>query len=183
MATVLDVGLLQYFEIIFPVILVFAVVFATLQKTKVIGEAVQINALIAIVAGLLMLLSQKAVKVINFVIPWFAIAIFFFLFLILLFKLFGMKDDTLVAAVKDKAVYWVLIGICLAIFGAGLSNVLGQEALEAGTGESGTAVTADGNTASGTYESNIWSIMSNPKILGVAIIFVIAVFMIALLTG
>ena len=38
MATVLDIGLLEYFSIIFPAILIFLLVFALLQKIKILGD-------------------------------------------------------------------------------------------------------------------------------------------------
>ncbi|MBS3124460.1 hypothetical protein J4437_07585 [Candidatus Woesearchaeota archaeon] len=185
MATVLDVGLLSYFSVIFPVLLVFAIVYALLSKTKAIGEAPHINALVAIVVALVILLSDKAIKIINNMIPWFAVAVIFFILMIFLFKMFGMQDETLITAVKDKSVYWTIIGICLAIFAAAAGSVFGQDALEAGTGEATTdsIEAADGSTASSDFQSNIWSIMKNTKILGMAIIFTIAVFAIALLSS
>ena len=47
MATFLDVGLFSYFNVIFPVLLIFALVFALLQKTKILGTNITINAIIA----------------------------------------------------------------------------------------------------------------------------------------
>ena len=173
MATVLDVGLLEYFSAIFPVILVFALVYAVLFKAKVIGDKPAINAIIAIVAGLLMLLSEKAIQVLNFMIPWFAVVIFFFVLMILLFKIFGLKDESLQSAIKDKAVYWAFIGICMAIIGVSFANAFGQEALEAGSGDG----------AAGDFQSNIFRIIQHPKILGVIVIISIAVMSIAVLTG
>lgn len=173
MATVLDVGLLQYFSVIFPVILIFAVVYAVLFKTKVIGDKPAVNAMVAIVAGLLMLLSEKAMQVLNFMIPWFAVAIFFFILMIMLFKIFGLKDESLQSALKDKAVYWAFIGISLAIIGIAFANAFGQEALEAGSGDS----------ANGDFQSNIFNIIKHPKILGVIVVMSIAVMAIAVLTG
>ena len=183
MATVLDVGLIEYFSFIFPVLLIFAIVFAILQKSKAVGESPAINAIIAIIAGLLMLLSNEAMQVINFMIPWFAVAILFFILMLLLFKVFGLKDESLVTAVKDKAVYWTLIGISLAIIGVSMGNVFGQQALEDGQGVDGGVVSGDGSTVSGNFEGNVFSILSNSKVLGMIIIFAIAIFAIALLTG
>jgi hypothetical protein len=91
MASFLDLGLIQYFSAIFPVLLVFAVVYALLQKTKAVGGTPTINALIAIVAGFLILLSEKAIAVVNFIIPWFAVVIIFFVLMILVFYTFGLK--------------------------------------------------------------------------------------------
>lgn len=181
MATVLDVGLVSYFQVIFPVLLIFAVVYAALHKTKVIGETAWVNALIAIIAGLLILLSEKAIQIVNFMLPWFAIAILFFILMILLFKVFGLKDESLESAVKDKAVYWTIIGVALAIVGIAFGNAFGQEALDAGHG-TGEVVEGQADVSGSSFQSNIWGIITHPKVLGFIVIMTIAVFAIALLS-
>ena len=185
MATFLDTSLLTYFSSVFPVLLVFAFMFAILQKTKAIGETPAINALVSAVAALLILLAPKAIRIINFMIPWFAVVIIFFILLILVFKIFGLKDESLVAVVtKDGSVYWTLIAICLAIVGAAMGDAFGQEALVAGgTADGGVAIEGSRTTTGGDFQSNVWSIVKNPKILGMIIIFAIAVLAISLLTS
>lgn len=175
MATILDVGLLQYFSVVFPVILVFAIVYALLFKTKAIGDNPAINALIAIVAGLLMVLSEKALEILNFMIPWFAIAVIFLIMLIMLFKVFGLKDDSLTAVLKDKAVYWALILVALGIVGAAFANSFGQDIVDAGTGE--------GDAGANDALSNVIKILTNSKVLGFIVIIAIAVAAVFLLTG
>jgi hypothetical protein len=172
MATLLDVGLLQYIEVVFPVILVFAVVYAVLYKTKVIGDKPTLNAIIAIITGLLMVVSDKAGEVINFMIPWFSIAIIFLLMLFLLLKLFGLSDDNLTNVLKDKAVYWSIILVALAIFGAAFLTVFGQDVLDVNTGDSEPSAFSD-----------VIKVLTSPKILGLAVLIAIAVAAIFLLTG
>ena len=79
MVTVLDVGLIQAFDIIFPVLLVFALVFAVLQKTKVIGDSVGINSIIAVAVAFMVMLSDTLVQMISFMVPWFVVVIIFFI--------------------------------------------------------------------------------------------------------
>ena len=88
MATILDLGLLQSFDVIFPVILIFALVFAILQKTKIVGDSLGINSIIAVAVAFMALLSENVIQVVKFIVPWFTIAIIFFLLIILVFQVF-----------------------------------------------------------------------------------------------
>src|SRR3989338_347440 len=128
MATILDLSLLEGISFVFPWLLGFAFMYAILAKTKVIGENKGLNAIIAVVAAFTILLSKAAVAIINFVIPWFAVAIIFFILLVLLFMIFGHTDASIFAYIKeDKGVGWGLFVVGLLIVIAGFGAVFGQE--------------------------------------------------------
>lgn len=175
MATLLDVGLLQYFGAIFPMLMVFALVYALLQKTKALGENSAINALIAVVAAFLILLSPSAQALITFMIPWIAVAIIFFVLLMLVFQMFGMKEADWGKVVKDKSFYWTVLGIFIVIIIAGFGDVFGQSALEYSQNAS------SGNV--GDFRENAFSVIFHPKILGMIVLFVIAIMAVALLSS
>lgn len=184
MATFLDVGLLRYFNIIFPFLLVWALVFALLQKTKLVGsDRVGINAIIALAFAFMVSLSDAAVQIINFMIPWFTIAIIFFLLIILIFQIFGAGEKDIFAYVqKDKGIGWIIIGIVLIIAGAAFANVFGQDLLsQAGSGETAVNVSS-GGVASADFQRNIYTTLFHPKVLGIIVLFAIAIFAIALLS-
>ena len=102
MATLLDLGLLRYFSVIFSFILVWALVFALLQKTKILGDKAGLNVLLAVAVAFLVSLSDNVVQIINFMIPWFTIAIIFFVLLIPKIK---------AAFFVEKISFWVQIEI------------------------------------------------------------------------
>lgn len=179
MATPLDLGLLQVVDFIFPFLLVWAFVFAMLQKTKIIGDALVVNALIATVIGFTVLLSRTVVDLINFMIPWFAIAIIFFILLLLLFMIMGYKE---VNAYSDPGVRWVLIAVGILIAFAAFGKVLGQSLLEQ-AGETGEVPVGEESAASASFQQNIYATVFHPKVLGLLIVFAIAVFTVALLSG
>ncbi len=182
MATVLDLGLLEYFNVVFSFILVWTLVFALLQKTKVLGEKVGLNGLIAVAVAFLVSLSDNVVEMIRFMIPWFAIAIIFFVLLILIFMVFGAGEKDIFEYIKrDRSVGWVIIGVVLVIVGASFSNVFGQELLSQAAEGGATEVTA-GGVATGSFEQNIYATLFHPKVLGMIILFVVAIFTIALLS-
>lgn len=185
MATVLDLSLLQPFSFIFPFLVVFAIVFAILQKTKLISGSSGINSIIAVAAAFLVILSEKAILLLNFIIPWFAVAIVFFLLLILVFMVFGAKESDIFSAIKsDKAIIWVLLGIILAIMGAGFASVFGQDLTNAAF-QPGVEVnvTGEGGVATPNYSTNLMATLFHPKILGIIVLFAIVIFAVLLLTG
>ncbi len=178
MVTVLDLGLLKVVDFIFPFLLVWAFVFALLQKTEVVGKALGVNALIATVVGFTVLLSRTVIDLINFMIPWFAIAIIFFVLMILLFMVMGYKD---VNAYQDPALRWVLIAVGILIVFAAFGKVLGQSLLEQGA-QAGTVVEGT-DVAGGGFQQNIFATVFHPKVLGLLVLFAIAVFTVALMSG
>ncbi|MFH0701376.1 MAG: hypothetical protein V2A62_02985 [Candidatus Woesearchaeota archaeon] len=195
MATVLDLGLVNYFSNIYPVLIVWAIVFALLQKTKVIGQSMGINGIISVVIALMTLLSPTLVAIVNFMVPWFALLIIFIVLLMLAFMTFGAKDTDIASVIKNKTFLWVMIGVCLLIFGAAVGNVMGQQLTEASFSD-GTTVINNGSlpanaagelstgtsTATPNFQSNIYAIATHPKVLGMVVLFAVMIFAIALLT-
>src|SRR3989344_3721754 len=179
MASLIDLGIFQLFDFIFPVLLVWAFVFALLQKTEVIGKSIGINAIIASVASLTVLLSRTVIDLINFIIPWFAIAIIFFVLMILLFMVMGAKD---IQAYKQTNIQWILVAVGILIVVAGFGKVLGQSLLEQ---SAQTENVAEGQeaVAGADFQENIYATLFHPKILGLLVVVAIVVFTVALLSG
>src|SRR3989344_1172844 len=184
MATVLDVGLIQSFDVIFPFLIVFAMVFAILSKTNVLGKSMGINATVAVASAFMVLFSRTLIEVINFMVPWFAIAIVFFVLLILVFTMFGANEEMFANAIKDQKLQWALIGVCLLIAVAAFANVLGQQLTEQAFQEGGdVTIDPDTGVATQNFDTNIYSTLFHPKVLGLIVLFAIAIFAIAFLSG
>ena len=186
MATVLDLGLIRAFDVIFPVILVWAVVFALLQKTKAISDNPSVNATIGVAAAFMILLSDAAVDIINFVMPWFTVAIIFFTLLLLVFYVFGLKDEQLGAVVSDKGVYWTLIAVGIVIILAAFGNVFGQQLTDQSfTDADGNVIEVDrdAGVATSDHRQNLVNTLFHPSVLALILIFTIAIFMTFLLTS
>lgn len=184
MATILDLGLLSVMDMIFPFLLVFALIYAILHKFEPLGKSAGINALISVVVAMMVLLSETVTAVINFMIPWFAIFIIFLILMLLTFAIFGAKDTDYLGYLKNNnSVGWALLGVSLLIILAALGNVLGQNI---GPYLDEQAAVQDGDassTATGNYMTNLMATLFNPKILGMIVIFIIAIFAVILLTG
>lgn len=174
MVTFLETGLLNYFAIIFPALLVFAIVFALLDKTKILGENRGINAIIAIVLAFIVMLSANVAEVINLMAPWFVILFVFILLLLMVYKMMGASDQNLTNVITSyKGLQWTIaiLGIIIAI--AAIANVYGPKL---------THLTDEGNETSEGFTSEVGETFFHPKVLGMLLIFLIAVFAIALLT-
>lgn len=183
MATFLDVGLLNYFSIIFPALLVFAIVYAILNTTKIIGGNKSLDAIVAVALGFMVLLSEDIVQVINFMAPWFVLVFIFVLLLVLVYRTAGATDKDITEYIRtDRSVKWAIFAVGIIIFLAGLGTVLGQNIGPYLQGGNATTIEdIQSGVATGDWEQNVTATLFHPKILGVIMVLVIAVFAIALL--
>ncbi|MBT4446481.1 hypothetical protein HOA92_04700 [archaeon] len=178
MASALDLGLLQYFAVIFPTLLVFVLVYAILGKFKLLGESTAINSIVAICCAILVSLSEGVVSLIVFMAPWFVFVFILILLFLLIMKTFGTTDaDILNVVTRDAAVTWTILGIVIIIVVAGFTFTFGQDILD-------QSQSVDDGTGNGEdIENNIFQVIFHPKILGVLVLFGISVMAIGLLTG
>ena len=154
-----------------------------LQKTKAVTDTVAINAIIAVMIAFLVLISDTIITMITFMIPWFAIMIIFLVLMLLLFQIFGAKDSDFSAAVKHPAVMWMVIAISAVIFLASLGQVIPEDIVQLTGGETTTVSTGDLSTSGGGFSQNLIGILFNQKVIGLVIVFLVAVFAIAFLSG
>src|SRR3989344_8418621 len=83
-------------EIFLPFLLVFAIVFAVLEKTKIFGEKSKINVVVAFIIGLLLVVQQGVVATINNFLPQVSLIIVVALaFLLLVGMLAGREFEGL----------------------------------------------------------------------------------------
>ena len=186
MATFLDIGLLEYFSVIFPALLVFVIVFALFEKYKLLGESKTIHAIVAIAVAFMVMLLKDVLDIINFISPWFVLVFIFVVLLLMVYKIMGVTDEKLTEFIQtDNATKWFIFAIGMIIIVAGISHVYGQRLLPVTTGESGEVVNATIEEGAGTtssFQSNVATIFFNTKVLGLILIMLVAVFSISLLT-
>src|SRR3989338_7637930 len=179
MVTFLDTSVLKAFDVVYAFLFVWALMYAILHKVKFVSTSSGVNAVIATAAAFIVILSRNIVEMINFMIPWFTIVIIMVVLLLLIFQIFGFKEADMAKAVKDKAIYWTLIGIAIVIMFAAFSNVFGQSILEAGQQARGEI----NDTSVPGFQQSLFVTLFNPKVLGLIILFAIAVMTVALLSG
>lgn len=181
MATFLEtLSILNFFSALFAALLVFAVVFAILNKTRILGESKVIQWIVAIALGLLTLVYPDIISLVEFISPWFVLLFIFLILLLLAYRLFGYSEENILEYVKsDRTINWVLVAVGVIILLAGIFNVFGESALQATAGGNATS---EGDSGSG-FQENVFSTLFSPQLLGVLLVFAIAVFAIAFLGG
>ncbi len=101
-----------FVEIILPFILVFVVIFAILQKTKILGEGKkQIDALVALVIGLLVVSFGYATGIIVSLVPFLAVGTVVILVFMLLYGMAFVEKDSFKLPVWVRGVIGVLAAL------------------------------------------------------------------------
>ncbi len=84
-----DFGVYQY---LLPFLLVFSIMFAILNKTKVLGGKTNIDGVVAMVGGLLLVVQQDIVETINTFLPKVSLIIVVILMFLILVALVAGKE-------------------------------------------------------------------------------------------
>jgi len=97
-------------EMILPFLLVFVLVFAILQKSKILGEdKAQVDALISLVIGLILITVPFARDVVVNLMPWLAIGLAVMLVFMLLYGF--VAGESASGQKWQKIVFGIIIGV------------------------------------------------------------------------
>jgi len=95
---------------ILPFLLIFTIVFAVLQKAKIFGEGKkQIDAIVALVIGLLAISFRYAIGIIVELVPFLAVSLVIILVLLILLGSFHKEGEFEL----PKGIKWVLISLSM----------------------------------------------------------------------
>ena len=169
MATFLDIGLLQKFEIIFPFLLVLVVVWGVLSYSKFLGDNKLIHGIIALALAILVLFSDSIREVLNRIAPWFVLLIMFIFFLMLLSKMGG---DT--GAGVGEGAGWMKMTIVIIALIILLFTIVDVMVWDEDTQTAGDIVTG-GDVGEGG-KASFFAVLRHPAVLGLIIILLIATF-------
>jgi len=113
MATFLDIGLLEYFLPVFSFILILVLLYAILQKTKLLGGKSGIDFAVSVFITLIATLSGRTIDFINVSIPWFVLLVVAIV-LIFIVTSIGLKGEILDIPYLKNVVLFVSLIIILA---------------------------------------------------------------------
>jgi hypothetical protein len=114
MATFLDIGLLEYLLPVFSFILILVLLYAILQKTKLLGGKPGLDFTISIFIALVAMLSGKTFDFVSVSIPWFVLLIVAVV-LIFLVTSVGMKGGDIFQIVNFRNILaWIALIIVIA---------------------------------------------------------------------
>ena len=163
MATLFDLGTLNFFVPLFVFILIFVVLYALFEKTKLFGEEKNIHALVAFTFSILFIIVKPLRDLVTTITPWFVIFFFLIFILIVAVLMVGFKESDITKYLSDNSgVATTGIVILIVIFLLGLRTVYpGSLGFPSGD--------------SGNFE-DLRRTFFNPRILGFFLVFVIAYF-------
>ena len=97
-------------EMLLPFLLVFVVVFAILQKSKILGDGkAQIDAIVALVIGLILIGVPQPRDIIVGIMPWMAVAVAVILVFLILYGF--VAGDLSKAPTWMKTTFGILAGL------------------------------------------------------------------------
>ena len=135
MATLLDVGIMENFGVVFIVLLVFLVIFGLLEYIKAFGEEKRgLHSIIALMIAFLFIISKAATNMVAIMVPWFIVLAVFIFFVLFLVRIFGVGEADMVKLIKDPNVHPWIIAFSALILIFALGSTLGQTLLEKGEG-------------------------------------------------
>ncbi len=157
----LDVSMLEFLSPVFSFLFIFAVVYAVLDKFKLMGDNRSVKVVAAFSIALLFLFSAPARNFISLTTPWFAILLVGALMLLSIFMFIGLSESDLAKAAKDVKVYWSIIIIGLLVFTIALVQVF----------ETGSSDLKPGPR---TFEGI--NALVHPRVLGAIFLLIVAAF-------
>ena len=89
----LDVSMFGNFLPVFVFVLIFTLLYALLEKTKLLGSNSSLNFLISMSIAFISLFSGNAMKLVLFVLPWYIFLMVFLVSIFSLFLFYGMKEE------------------------------------------------------------------------------------------
>lgn len=173
MATPLDTGLLQKFDIIFPFLLVMVLVYVVLGRVSWFKDKQAFCFVIAFALGIMTIFSRVAVRTINMMAPWFVLLFIFMILVLMAYMAFGVKEETILDTItKGKYAtdfaYWILALVLIIGIGS-LTTVISEE-------QGFTSTTGTTEAPATGEKAGFWETIFHPKILGLALLMLVALF-------
>jgi hypothetical protein len=189
MPSLLDLGGLTIFQRVWPFLLVMVTVYAILGVIEPFKDNKAVRALIAFVMAVLTLLYPIAWKTINLSAPWFVLFGVFIMFILIAYQMFGVSQEKIAGVFESKnygttVIYWTLAIILIIALGS-LASVVSQEKKFTSLSEGGVAPTEGlpAGTTTGqapvSEEVGFFATITHPKVLGLALVLLIAFFTIS----
>lgn len=167
MASVLDIGILEYFTPVFVFLFVFAIIFAVLQKTEILGKNKGMSSLVAFALAVMFVLTPELTKLANIALPWFAVLLISIVLLVSLFLFLGVKGDVISETASRSGIVIFIIVICFLIFFYALTQVYGPQIHSIYGDEGGVAKGEE------TLSIKVGQIIFHPRSLGVIFLLLV----------
>ncbi len=177
-ASIIDLSIMQGMSAIFLIIMVFIMIYALLQKTKVLGGNYALDATIAIAVSFMMIISGTVMEIISNMTPILVLCLFLGVFFIMATRFIGIEDSSIVAMLGGQNAVWWFIIIGILIFLGAAGQVVGP-ILAGGGGEGAKEAIQPGETGdvgTGDYQQDLRNTLFHPTFLGMVVLLLIGSF-------
>jgi len=158
-----DLSIMQYFLPIFSFILILIIMYAVLQKTKLLSENIRINFMVALCAALLTMFAGNTLELVDYMVPWIVFVLFILVMIFMIFMFFGLDKDTIWERIGTPGIVWTFfIVIIILAMGKVFGPIIPNEGVGTGT---------------------LFGFLFQPQILGVIALLLIAMWVANSLTG
>jgi len=182
MAAAVDIGLLYKFDIIFPFLLVWVLVFAILGYTKALGNNKALHSMVALILAFMALGSGIALRTIQIMAPFFVILMVFIVFGMMAIMTLGITEDTVMKSILKPEntfiIWWITAFVLIIGFGSFFKAVADEGGVPGtgGPGAIGSHVGPGQQIPSASQEQDFFKTLFHPKILGLIFIMLVALF-------
>src|SRR3989344_1340353 len=172
MASILEsLSFLEFFLPVFSFLFIFVIMFAVLDKFKLLGENKTVKFVAALSIALLFLFSKETLNFVNFVTPWFVVLVIVALFILALFMFMGVKEKQMESTINDPRVYWTVLVIIIILLIADIGTVFSD------------FFAGEGGEITDPTKISITQILVHPRVLGALFLLVIVSFAIKNISG
>ncbi len=177
MATLLDAGLLEKFSIVFAFLFVLVVLYGILTATNLFKGNHAIQAFIALLASIFMLLMPKLNQVILLMVPWMTLIFIFMLFIFLAFKMFGATDHDFMSVLSaNRGLFWTVFWVFTIIFLWSIADVYWTPAKAEQSGEQAILQAT-------TFSERFGAVFFHPTVFGTIVVLLIGLFAVSILAS
>jgi|TARA_Y100000310_G_scaffold341734_2_gene441840 hypothetical protein len=121
MATILDIASLEFLIPLFHFIFISVILYAILQKTKLLGGKSGSDILVSIMLTILVMFTSSALDLAIFMSVWSVVILVILIFLVLLFSFWSKEENFGMPLNIKSLVFWIFIIILI----VGLTKVFG----------------------------------------------------------
>ncbi|MBI4448776.1 hypothetical protein HY641_01990 [Candidatus Woesearchaeota archaeon] len=180
MAAPINLGLLYNFNIIFPFLLVWILVYAVLGYTKALGNNKALHAMVALLLAFMAMFSPIAIRSIQIMAPFFVVLMVFLVFFMLAIMTIGIEETTVMAAVKKPEnlfiIWWIAAFVLIIGFGSFFKAIAESGGVPGFAEGAGTPTTPGGEIPASGQEEDFFKTLFHPKVLGLVFVMLVALF-------
>ena len=175
-APVMSMAFLSYFKPIFVFIFVFALFYAVLAKTEILGKNKGIQFMFSFSVAILFLFTSRTVEFAELVAPWLAVLLIIFMSFMMLFLFLGVKPEIITKAVSEPGITWTLVIALLVLLIIALTKVFGADVRAVTQDSAGNPIDKYGNIIEEgeNFMSDVGDIVFSTKVLGMFLLLFVA---------